>query len=114
MTRKLLWAKCTWQAHHPYDEMLMTCKKYHSFCSSSCSFVGFFSRPGLRIGESHIKFFRSLDDSQSFAGTNSLRNFTTINPIVHEKQFNVSFVFNKEFFEPICEHIYRLLVLLAT
>ena len=52
--------------------------------------------------------------SLPFAGGNVLSNLGGVSPVIHEQQFNVLLVADKELSEAAGEHVTRLFSLLAT
>ena len=78
------------------------------------SLGGFFSCFGVSVGKSNVQFSGSLDNSESFAGSNVLGNFTAENSVVHEEDLDISLVGDKEFLESVREDVSGLSILFVT
>ena len=85
-----------------------------TIATTSCSFSRLLLCLGLGVCKSDIQFLGSLDDSESLSYRDTLANFSTVCSVVHEEEFDVSFVSDQQFFETIWESVSGLVILLAT
>ena len=67
----------------------------------------------LGISESGVELLGALDDHLPGLGRDALGDLTGVGTVVHEEQFNVFFVPDKELAEAGAEHVSGLLGLLA-
>ena len=56
------------------------------------SLSGFLLGFGLSVGQSNVKLFASLHDSQSLGNADALSNFSAVSSVVHEEEFAVLLV----------------------
>lgn len=73
--------------------------------SSSLVFFLFFdSKLALSVGNSNVQFGSSLNDGGSLSGRQVVSEFSAIGSVIHQQQFEVSFVSDDEGLEATLSH----------
>ena len=80
----------------------------------SRSLGGLFLGLGVGVGESHVEFLASLDDSKSFASTDTLGDFTAVHSVVHEEKLSIFLAGDEHLLEARSKLVSGDLILLGT
>ena len=72
---------------------------------SECSFSGDLLEFSLSVGESHVEFLGTGDNSCSLGRGDALGNLTGVSSVVHEQQFNVFLVSDQKLSKTAWKHV---------
>ena len=79
-----------------------------------CSLGGLLLGLGVGVSKSHVEFLASLDDSKSFADTDTLSDFTAVDSVVHEEELSILLACDEQLLEAGGKLMSSGLILLVT